>query len=203
MPRVYRVRRLDQLAALASPARLEIVEALCAFGPSPAARLAAALGRPADALYYHLRELVRVGLAVASSPGHGPRRPETLFRAVAPRIAVAYDPGSPGNVARVNRIAGSLLRIGARDFRRAFRSGNVVVSGPRREIWVGRVTGRLRPERLETANRLLGRLAALFDPEPSPGKRAYAVTFLLVPVDPVRRPRRGRNTRRPAKRSRQ
>jgi hypothetical protein len=175
---------------------------MCAFGPSPAASLAAALGRPADALYYHLRELVRVGLAIPSGPGRGPRRPETLFRAVAPRIAVAYDPGSPGNAARVNRIAASLMRLGARDFRGAFRPGNVVVSGPRREIWVGRVTGRLRPEELAKVNRLLSKLAALFDPLPTPGKRPYAVTFLLVPVDPARRPRRRRNARRRARSAR-
>ena len=202
MPRTYRVRRLDQLAALASPVRLEILEALTALPRSSVARIAGVLGRPADALYYHLRELVRVGLVLPAGrgPGAGRGRAEALFRAVAPRVAIAYDADSPGNVARVGRIAAALLRLGARDFRRAFRPGNVVVSGPRRELWVGRATGRMSGAELEKANRLLDRLtASVHSPSDRAGRRLYAATFLLVPVEPaVGRPERraGRRRRR-------
>src|SRR5262245_61949101 len=116
MARTYRVTRLAQIAALASPVRLEILEALTTRPTFTVTRLAEALGRPADGLYYHLRELVRVGLVLPVGRNPSRWRAEALYRAVARRVAIAYDPGSPGNVARVNRVAAALLRLGARDF---------------------------------------------------------------------------------------
>ena len=67
------------LEALASPARLEVVEGLQVVGPSSVAELARRLGRAADALYYHLRELERAGVVevcgrTPAPRGHGGRR---------------------------------------------------------------------------------------------------------------------------------
>lgn len=52
---VYFVRGKRQLAALAAAARQEVVDVLAEMGSVSVAELAAALGRPADALYFHLR----------------------------------------------------------------------------------------------------------------------------------------------------
>jgi predicted transcriptional regulator len=49
------LRRLPQLAALATAARQEIVDVLEQMGTVSVAEMAGALGRPADALYFHLR----------------------------------------------------------------------------------------------------------------------------------------------------
>ncbi|HYV40165.1 MAG TPA: helix-turn-helix domain-containing protein, partial [Thermoanaerobaculia bacterium] len=62
--RTYSITRPDQLAALASPVRQEIVDVLAGMPRAPIAAIAAALGRPANGLYYHVRELVRVGLVL-------------------------------------------------------------------------------------------------------------------------------------------
>jgi hypothetical protein len=53
------VRSGKQLAALAAAARQEIVDVLEQMDTVSVAALAAALGRPADALYFHLRALTR------------------------------------------------------------------------------------------------------------------------------------------------
>jgi predicted transcriptional regulator len=50
-----------QIRALASPIRQDILDALTAIGPCSVSELAAAIGRPADGLYYHIRHLLKAG----------------------------------------------------------------------------------------------------------------------------------------------
>src|SRR5690349_18270302 len=93
MPRTRRhavVSRLDQLSALASPARLEVIDTLTRLGAVSLAELAAALGRPADGLYYHVRALEKVGLVAAAGTRVVAGRRERLVRAVASDYRVRY-----------------------------------------------------------------------------------------------------------------
>jgi DNA-binding transcriptional ArsR family regulator len=61
--RAAAIEDADEIALLASPTRIEIVDTLEALGSAvTVAELAAALGRPADGLYYHLRQLSDGGL---------------------------------------------------------------------------------------------------------------------------------------------
>lgn len=183
MRHTYKISRPDQIAALASPARVEILDVLTGLGAAPVAAIAAALGRPADALYYHLRHLVRVGLVRALGRGHGRRRAEALFKTVAPRLSVAYDPADSANTAAMLRTASGLLRLGGRDFRLAFTPG-AVVSGPRRELWIGRVAARLSGAEVARVNRLLKEVSGIFEaPRPRSKERLFAFTFLLVPLE--------------------
>jgi DNA-binding transcriptional ArsR family regulator len=170
-----------QAAALVSPVRQEILDVLARIGTASIAEIAETLGRPADALYYHLKQLVRVRLVVQSVRSRG-RRPEALYRTVAPMLALHY--GSP----LTPRIVGSMLRLGARDFRRAFARGGVPVMGPRRELWALRTTGWLTPAGVAGVNRSM---RALRDTVSRPGRRGrlYAITILLTPLDRSRRRR--------------
>lgn len=196
----YRISRANQLRALASPVRQEIVDVLARLPGASVAALAAALGRPADALYYHLRELGRVGLVLPSGRGRGQRRSEALYRTVAPELSAVYDPGSPSNVKNVSRAIASMLRLGTRDFRSALSSRDVAVSGPRRELWASRETGWLDAGRIARLNRLLREIARILQASHArPGKRLFAVTYLLVPLD--RRPRRRKEPRHAKRRT--
>ena len=177
----YVIDKPAQLRALTSSARQEIVDVLSRMGGVSAAELAEALGRPADALYYHLRELTRVGLVVRSRRSRGGRE-EAEFRTIAPRLALRYrSPLTP-------RIISSMLRLGARDFRRAFESRAVATTGSRRELWALRTTGWLTPRDLAAANR---RMRALREDVSRPLQRGrlFAVTILLTPLDRSRRNR--------------
>ena len=63
------VARIDLLA---SPARMEIIDALeAARAAMSVAALATQLGRPADGLYYHLRQHVAAGLVVEQRAAAG------------------------------------------------------------------------------------------------------------------------------------
>lgn len=176
------VRNEKQLAALAAAARQEVVDVLAEMGTVSVAELAAALGRPADALYFHLRELVRAGLV--QKVGYRPRAggTEALYRTVAPELRLHYQPGSASNRKAVSAIVASMMRLGIRDFTRAFQQGEVIVSGEQRELWALRRVGRLSLSQVADVNRSINHLAQAVS-APRGNGRLYAITVLFTPLD--------------------
>src|SRR5947209_17163354 len=120
------------MAALAAAARQEIVDVLEQMGTVSVAELADALGRPADALYFHLRALVRVGLVRKAGSRARIGGTEALYRTARPALQLRYEPRDAGNRRAVSRIVASMLRLANRDFQRSFHHGQLVVSGARR-----------------------------------------------------------------------
>ena len=196
-PSRHVIRTQKQLAALASGMRQEIVDVLAEMGDVSVAELATALGRPADALYFHLRALKKAGLVEPAGYRYFGRRREELFRTVSPELWLQYDAEDAGNRRSVNAIVRSMLRLGMRDFQRAFQSGQVIVDGPRRELWALRMTGRLSPSQLPAVNRSIELLKESVCRPPGKG-RLYAITVLLTPLD---RRRTGRGARLKGSRS--
>ena len=67
--------RPDELAALAHPLRLDLINHLMAAGPATASECARALGDTPSNCSYHLRVLARSGLVVADDSTDGRERP--------------------------------------------------------------------------------------------------------------------------------
>jgi DNA-binding transcriptional ArsR family regulator len=191
----YVVRRRDQLAALRSPRRQEIVDTLAEMGKVSITQLARALGRPADTFYFHLRALTQAGLVRRAGYRHRGGHPEALFQTVATELRLRYEPRDPVNRRVVPTIVQSMLRLGIRDFRRAFESRRVVLSGARRELWALRKTGRLSPAGIAAANRSIDRLVRAVSVPHGRG-RLYAITILLTPVDGGKRRSRSQGATR-------
>jgi DNA-binding transcriptional ArsR family regulator len=180
--RAHLIRSEKQLAALAAAARQEIVDVLEQLGTVPVAELAAALGRPADALYFHLRALARVGLVQNAGYRARPGGKEALYRTIAPELRIQYEPRIAANRRAVSAIVASMLRLAIRDFRRSFRRGNVVVSGAHQELWSLRKVGRLsRPQLARLNQRIKGLVQEVSGPRGH--GRLYAVTVILTPLD--------------------
>jgi DNA-binding transcriptional ArsR family regulator len=182
MKPIHKIRKIRQLATLAAAARLEIVDVLEQMGAVSVAELAAALDRPADALYFHLRALTRVGLV--QHAGYRARRggKEALYRTVAPWVQLKYEPQSAANRRAVSAIVASMLRLTDRDFTRSFERGQVAVSGEHRELWALRKVGRLSPSDLANVNHRIQGLAERMSTFRGRG-RLYAVTVVLTPLD--------------------
>jgi DNA-binding transcriptional ArsR family regulator len=191
----YMIRRRGQLAALRSPRRQEIVDVLAEMGRASITELAGALGRPADTFYFHLRALTRAGLVRRAGYRHRGGRPEALFQTVATELRLHYEPGHPANRRAIPAIVQSMLRLGIRDFRRAFESQRVVLSGAHRELWALRKTGRLSPAGIAAANRSIDRLVRAVSVPRGQG-RLYAITILLTPVDGGKRRSRSQGATR-------
>lgn len=183
------VERASQIDLLASPTRIEIVDTLEALGRAvTVAELASELGRPADGLYYHLRQLARGGLIEEETAPEG-RRYRLPTRSGS-RVSLRYRPGATANARAVGRVAGSVLRVAERDFKRALADPAAVVEGPRRELWAGRGKGWVGPDQLTEINRLLGRMMELLHQPRTPEKQTLiALSWVLAPLE-AQSPRR-------------
>src|SRR5579871_1806995 len=125
----YTVGDKPQLGALASSARQEIIDVLQRLGTVSVDEIAAALDKPADALYYHLRVLQKVGLIVPAGRRSAGGRPEALYKAVSPHIALQHEPRTLSKSTAIGDIVGSMLRLGTRDYRRALNDPDVRLTG--------------------------------------------------------------------------
>lgn len=184
------VEDAGEIDLLASPTRIEIVDTLEAFGSAVSvAELAAALGRPADGLYYHLRQLADGGLIEEQAAPDGRRY--RLRTRKGNRLRLRYKPGATANADAVGRVAASVLRVAGRDFARALADPDSVVEGPRRELWAARGKGWVDAADLAEINRLLGRLMERVQrpAHERPRGKLIALSWVLAPVEakPARR----------------
>lgn len=184
----YVISSRQQLAALSSPMRQEILDVLSQMGTVSVTELAAALNRPADALYYHIRALKKVGLVVREGLRMQGKRKEELIRTVAPDLKLQYVFGKGGNLENIGAIVSAMLRLGIRDFDNALGSGNVVVDGPQRDLWAFRKTGWLAAKDVERLNTIIAKLQNGIS-KPHGNGRLYALSLLLTPLErPGERP---------------
>ena len=174
------VTRRDQLDALISPVRLEIVDCFEAGEALSVRQVAELMGRPPASLHFHVKKLADVGLLRESGTrGQGPRT-EKLYRLIAPRIAVAMRPRSRASVEAAVRGASTILRLAAREFASAAESGHwgtaSMVCGGRRRLWLSDTALRELARRMESLDRYLATQSKKRE------GRQYSWTSLLVPL---------------------
>jgi len=183
------IEHADEIALLASPARIELIDTLEALGgEASVAELAAQLGRPADGLYYHLRQLAEGGLLIEEATPEGRRYRTRMPRGE--RLSLRYRPGKTANADAVSGVAASVLRVAGRDFTRALADPESVVEGPLRELWAARNKGWVGDAELAEINRMLVKINALLRrPRSDARNRLVALSWILAPVDakPARR----------------
>jgi DNA-binding transcriptional ArsR family regulator len=193
--RCYEIEDPAQLELLASPVRQDILDHLEAMGPSSVTELSRSVGLPADALYYHVRKLLAVGLLVERGTRPGDRRDETVFALPSPAIRLRYDPADADQALSVGKIASAMLRSSDRDFQAGLRSEKAVAEGRGRNLWSARVKGWLDAGQLREVNELLNRLHSVFHAAgPGDDRTLCALTWSMAPVaaQPVRRPMKER-----------
>jgi DNA-binding transcriptional ArsR family regulator len=197
--RAHLIRSERQLSALTAAARQEVVDVLEQLGTVSVAELATALGRPADALYFHLRALTRAGLVRKVGNGSRSGGKGAHYRTVSAKLKLQYEPHKASNRKAISAIVGSMLRLAMRDFTGAFKPNTVVVSGRHRELWGLRKAGRLSRGGLAQVNRCIQRL---LDAVGTPRRRGrlYALTLVITPLDHRNKARRT-TKRRPRMRS--
>ena len=179
---MYVIRKLQHIRALASPARLAIVDAIEALGPSSAVELGEVLGQPSDRLYYHLQILKSAGLVHARQERNHRGRRQERFDLPGRPTRLEYRPADPKNVAAVSRVIGSTLREAHRSFRRALTAGEMG-SGRESRLWAGRRTGWLGPGEVREINALFARATRILQRprHGRPGARLYSLTFAFSP----------------------
>jgi len=108
----FTIRTVDGLRQVATPLRMAILTELTP-APLAARELAAKLRITPPALYYHLKQLQRVGLVVVEKTRHHRNLRERHYRAVAARIRVLPSVLQRADGALVGSLHGVLEMTGA------------------------------------------------------------------------------------------
>lgn len=135
----------DQIAAIASPLRLDLLQSFRPGEILSVAEIAKRMGKQKESLYYHVRKLVGAGVLVEADRRRRGRRYETLYRPVADRITVAVHLGAPVETQGSIRILRSSLRLAEREYIHAIKE----------------LFGQLEPGTFPAARRLRARLTDL------------------------------------------
>ena len=175
------IREAHQLRVLNSTMRNEIFDSVSA-GRCTVAELAYQLGRPADALYFHIRKLLQAGLIkeVGRSKTNG--RDGALYGLATDR-RIGYDPRDPVNVRLVTAMVAAILRVALRDFKSGFDQRVAVVTGTRRNLWAGRGNTWLTPTELEEVNDLIQQVRHYLNRPRREGTSLHAFSWVLAPVE--------------------
>lgn len=175
----------EQLAALSSPMRQEICNAVLALGEASTVEIARELGVPADTLYYHVRRLVECGLLRERGIRPTARRGEAVYGLAVPELKVRYGLDDSRVAKRVKGIAAAATRAARNDFDRGFRPDLAVTEGDRRNLWAARHRAWLADADLHEANELLSRLGEIFSRSGTPGDGTLcSLTWVLAPLEP-------------------
>ena len=172
----------EQLEALVSGVRQDIVDTLASTTESSVRELSRHLGMRPSALYYHMTELERVGLVSRHPSGLDGTRSSATYSACEPRLEIEYRLDDEENRSVLARIARSILRLARRDFERGLRDPAAIAKGPTRNLWAARGKAWLSEADLERANELLAELSEIFSQKPRTDGTLCAITWVVTPT---------------------
>lgn len=183
-----RTAKLDtpaRLRIIASPATLEVFEALQVGGPATATELGPRLARKPNSLHYHIRKLSRTGLIRPVDSRRSGARTETVYDVVAHEFVGSPAPGST-TLRRITADAvASLLRLAIRNYTRALeRPDAITPTGRHRNLLAHRRKARLTRAQLAEVNAHIRALERIFSASANPRSGTlHALTTVLVPLE--------------------
>ncbi len=143
---------------LASPIRVEVLNAVCALENCSVAEIAEFTGRSRTSLYPHIEQLVEAGLIIEGEKRLAGKRYEQLYHPIARSVATKHNIKDPDNVAYHQAYGNAVGRLMSRLHERATASPKSVVRGPNRDTHAGIYSAWVDESQLEEINELLGRL---------------------------------------------
>lgn len=101
----------EQLRTLASPERGEVFARLCALREASVGDIARSLGKKPEAVHYHVKALVKVGLAKESFKRPGVKKPETVYTPVSTQVRLPMDDRPEIRELRQKAVAAGLRQV--------------------------------------------------------------------------------------------
>lgn len=179
------VGRPEQLAALTSPVRLELLEQFGLREPCAVADVALRMERTPDSLYYHVRKLVEVGLLEPVDRRRAAHRFEVVYRLPADELEIPRK-ASSGRARRLTTKAiDTVLRLAGRELEAALDDEDARDEGAARTFYGRRLKARLPKTALRELNRHLTAIEEIFSDAAGKRPRAartVAVTIVMTPV---------------------
>ncbi len=198
--RVHWLRDPAQIAALAAPLRAALVERLESQGPASVRELAEQLGVQPDALHYHVRLLVEIGLLERVGTRPTRRHDEALYALAHDRCRVAHAPSEPGNTEALTKLAKTILVQAGQDFAEGLASPRAKGARPGRNLWALRLEAELSAAELRELEAHLEAIAELLrkpaaSERPAPGRKLVALSWVLAPIEVTAGRRRSKRPR--------
>ncbi len=191
---VYVIRAPEEVEALRSPVRQQIVELLEEHPDSSVAELAGWIGMPAESLYFHLQPLRAVGLVLESGRRPAGRRYESLYALRSRSLELDPNQRSARFLDALRGLYETALRAAARRLSRALEAEKHE-SGPRRLTALRRRTVRLSTRDERRLRRRLLELDAFLARHDDPEESRVLDVATVLSVRPAAEPKRAR--RRP------
>ncbi len=178
------IDRPEQLAALTSPVRVELLETFGLWGPCSVAQVAKHMDRPADSLYYHLRKLFAVGLLEHVEERKQGTRSEAIYRLPAKEIEVARHTEGKAR-AQTSKAIQTLMRLAGRELDCWMDDETALDEGPKRRLYARRMRGRLSWKAVAEINRHVSAIEEVFAREALRKSRTagqpVVLTLVLTP----------------------
>ncbi len=175
------IKSAEQVRALRTPLRQEIVQALTRLGACTVRELANELGHEPAALYYHVHALEEAGIAVETDKRRGGGRPESIYRLVAERIMIDRSETSGPFLSALAELQRATLRTAERELTRAVEARGDGPAADTASPMLLRISSRLRPRDAARAAKLVRELAEfLAENDDSDAESSYALTVAFV-----------------------
>ena len=179
--KALRIKSAEQLRALRTPLRQEIVQAFMRLGACTVGELADELGREPATLYYHVHALEEAGIAVETDKRRGGGRPESVYSLVAERIMIDRKETSRPFLSAVADLQRATLRTAERELAAALepRDPKGSVDSPT----LLRLVFRLKPQDATRITKMLHELVEfLAENDDADAETAHSLTVAFVPV---------------------
>jgi DNA-binding transcriptional ArsR family regulator len=182
----------EQLRAVVSTVRSDIMDQVAAFGPLSVREIGELTGAAPSSLYHHIQRLVEVGLLVEAGVRQTARKPEQLYDTPAPRMRMLEALQAPANQPIMDALVDSLCKQASRDFARGVAAPHRLTRGNRRNVRFARLVCRPDAETLEKINAHLDAVTELIAQSAGGKGERIAYAWVVTPQDPKRgKPRPG------------
>lgn len=188
----YQITDPEQLKALVSTVRSDIMDQVAAFGPLSVREIGELTGAAPSSLYHHIEKLLAVGLLVEAGQRPGARKPEQLYDTPAPRMRMLEALQEPANHPIMEELVDSLCRQASRDFARGVAANYRETLGKTRNVRFARLVCRPDAKTLEKINAHLDAVTELIAQSAGGSGERIAYSWVVTPQDPKRgKPRPG------------
>lgn len=172
----------QEMWVLASPIRVEVLNAVCGLEECSVAEIASFTGRSRTSLYPHIDQLVEAGLLIESNVRLAGKRYEQLYRPIARTVGTKHNSKDPDNVAYHQAYGNAVGRLIARLHERATANPDAVVRGPQRDTNAGIHAAWVNDETLEELNELIERIWDICrTSQPNEDSRLINIAVMLAP----------------------
>ncbi len=177
----YQITDPDQLRAVVSTVRSDIMDQVAAFGPLSVREIGELTGAAPSSLYHHVQQLLAVGLLTLAGERHAAKKPEQLYDTPAPRMRMLEALQDPANHEVLNALVDALCKQANRDFARGFDAPHRQTTGPERNVRFAHLVCRPDAKTLRQINAHLDAITELIAQSAGGEGERIAYSWVVAP----------------------